>query len=207
MAALSVRIAPFVNQQSTRPNAMEDSIQERGKSLEDAFFRQRDEELLRKLRGDLEKQDASRVLSELTGITAPGVIEQLAAQRIGAETLVSLTMVPLVAVAWADGVIQDSERDAILKAAGQNGIAADSAAAKLLDSWLRNKPSAELHEAWRSYVGALRSTIDPTAFSQMKNTVLARAESVARTAGGILGFAAISASEQRVLDDLNKAFG
>lgn len=186
---------------------MEDSIQERGKSLEDAFFHQRDEELLRKLRGDLDRQDASRVLGELTGITAPGVLERLASQRIGAETLVSLTMVPLVAVAWADGVVQDSERDAILKAASQNGIAADSAAAKLLDSWLRNKPPAELHEAWRSYVGALHSTIDPAAFSQMKNTVLSRAESVARTAGGFLGLAAISASEQRVLDELAKAFG
>jgi hypothetical protein len=185
---------------------MEDSIHERGKSLEDAFFRQRDEELLQRLRGDLERADASRVLGELTGITAPGVIERLASQRISAETLVCLTMVPLVAIAWADGVVQDSEREAILKAAGQNGIATDSSAARLLEAWLKSKPPADLYEAWRSYVGALRSTIDPSAFSQMKNTVISRAESVARTAGGFLGMAAISASEQKILDDLARAF-
>lgn len=185
---------------------MEDSLHERGKSMEDAFFRQRDEELLRRLRSELDRQGARQVLAQVTGIRDESVLDQIISQKVNHETLLCFSLVPLVAVAWADGVIQDQERQAIARAARENGIAEGSAAAALLDAWLAARPPTGLVESWKAYVHALRGVIDQTAFHQLRNSVLQRTEDVASAAGGILGFAAVSESERRVLEDLRSAF-
>jgi uncharacterized membrane protein YebE (DUF533 family) len=56
------------------------------------------------------------------------VLNKLSALGIPSDTLLSLGLVPLVAIAWADGALDDRERSAIIANLGAAGIPADSPA-------------------------------------------------------------------------------
>lgn len=185
---------------------MEDSLRERGKSLEDAFFREMDRKLLQKLRSELQRKNSTEELQRATGISDPAVLSALSAQNINSDTLVCVALVPLVSVAWADGTVQDHERDAILRAAHDQGIDRDSVAHLLLEDWLKKKPGPDLLECWKNYIHGIRSTVEPAVFGQMKALVLGRANDVAKASGGFLGIGSVSDSEQKVLAQLEKAF-
>ena len=186
---------------------MDDSLQRRGQALEELFFQERDKVLLERMRTEIAAKQAREALAEVCGISNEKVLQSLVDQGIAPGTLVSLTMIPLVCVAWADGKIEEKERNAILKAAIDNGIADDSAAYNLLSDWLRSKPGPELMDGWKLYTTSLRCTLDSAAYGQVTSAILERTTEIAKAAGGILGLGAISASEQKILDDLEKAFG
>jgi len=184
------------------------SFSGRRNELEEKFFTQRDEELLRALREKAASQERKRALAEASGIEDEDLLDQLDRLEVCGETLAALSLVPLVAVAWADGKIDAEERRAVLAAAEQRGIERDQAGYQLLDRWLGKKPNARLLEVWRGYVAALVPSLSDTAREALKKDLLGRARAVAEAAGGLLGFGnKISASEQAVLDDLQKAFG
>ena len=98
-------------------------LRDRGRSLEDEFFRREDQRLLAKL-SDLKTAAATReALATASGITTPEVLDRLLALGIKAETVAALSIVPLVEVAWADGSLDARERRAILDRARDSGVA------------------------------------------------------------------------------------
>jgi tellurite resistance protein len=114
-----------------------------------------------------------------------------------------LQLVPLAAVAWADGQIEPRERDAVLKAAAAQGVTPDSVAGQMLNSWLVQQPSAELVNAWTSHMRALWPLLSPKERADIRASALERARSVAEAAGGFLGLTSrISPQEKAVLDGL-----
>ena len=186
---------------------MDGSLFERGKRLEDKFFRDKDRALVEKLRAELSQSEARVSLSGTSGIKDEAVLDSMLENKVTAESLTSISLVPLVAVAWADGIMEAKEQEAIMQAATTAGIAADSAAHELLKSWLDEQPSEQLLQSWKEYVGALKDTLGETAINQLKTTVIGRARQVADAAGGILGFGKTSDKESAVIDELEKAFG
>ena len=186
---------------------MDDSLQRRGQALEDLFFQQRDNVLLERIRTQIVAKQAREALAKVCGISNEKVLKSLVKQGIAPGTLVALTMIPLVYVAWADGKIEAKERNALLKAANENGIRDDSPAFELLSSWLGTKPKPELLDGWKLYTTSLRCTLDSAAYGQVTTAILERTTEIAKSAGGILGLGAISASEKKVLDNLEKALG
>ncbi|MEQ1904061.1 MAG: hypothetical protein ABL888_07765 [Pirellulaceae bacterium] len=186
---------------------MDDALQKRGHALEEIFFQEQNKILLEKLRKEMEGKALRETLSSVSGITDFKALEAMVAIGVNAESLVAMTMIPLVAVAWADGVVQTNEKEAILKAAASNSIDSGSAAHSLLQAWLHDRPSRELMDSWKQYIKALKSAIEPAAFLQIKNTVLSRADEIAKSAGGFLGMAAVSESEKKVLNEMQAAFG
>ncbi len=185
----------------------DDSLRERGQALEDMFFRDRDKKLLEKLRGDLQAKESRQALAAATGMQDEASLDRLLEHGISAETLTSVGLIPLVAVAWADGVMEDKEREAILKAAEQSGISPDQASFQIVSSWLDQRPSDQLLDSWKEYIRAMKPAIDDTAMAQLESSVISRARGVAEAAGGFLGFGnKISDVEQKVLDDLAGAF-
>lgn len=187
---------------------MEDSIHERGKAIEDLFFIQKDQELLAKLKQQMASEESRQALESASGIHDASVLDALLAQHITPETLTSIGLVPLIAVAWADNVIDDAERTAILQAADISGVKLGSPAYAILEHWLTEKPDPKLLDSWKAYVQGLKSTLDSTSFNQLHNQVLQRADKVAKAAGGFLGLGSkVSDAEQRVLDELAAAFG
>lgn len=185
---------------------MDDSLLNRGKTLENQFFREKDTQLLEKLKAEMEGKEAKEALAAASGITDPAVLESLSANNVTAESLTSVSLVPLISVAWADGTIDDKEREAVLKAAAGAGLSAGSAAHDLVTSWLNDRPGSDLMESWKSYVGGLKSTMPAEAFGQVKTSVLKRAKDVADAAGGFLGLGKTSDAESKVIEEMEKAF-
>ena len=186
---------------------MEGSLFERGKALEDRFFSDRDKQLLEQLKQEISQSEGRDALSAASGISDKAVLDAMLESQITAETLTSISLVPLVAVAWADGVMEDKEKAAILKASAGAGISEGSGSYNLLESWLQSKPEGNLLDSWKDYIGALKSSIDETSFNQLRTTILGRAQEVASAAGGILGIGSTSAAETAVMKDLESAFG
>ncbi|MDH3689658.1 MAG: hypothetical protein OEU36_09305 [Gammaproteobacteria bacterium] len=180
---------------------------DRKKALEDSFFAKESDKLRDELKQQEEVKASKESLSEASGITDSAVLEQLIALDIGSDTVAAISLVPLVEVAWADGDVDDKERDAILVAAEAAGIGRDSASGQLLDSWLAERPDRSVLSAWKEYVGALSATLNVEGKNTLKRDLLGRARSVAEAAGGFIGLGnKISKSEQDVLDELDRAF-
>lgn len=184
-------------------------MQERGKSLEEAFFKKQHEEQLAKLRRKQEQQEAREALAAASGITDdPELIDRLAALGIHAETLAALTLIPLVEVAWADGKMEPRERDAILKGAESSGIQPGSSSYGLLEIWTHDRPAQELMDSWKAYIGALVAELSADQKWHLEEKIVGRARAVAEAAGGFLGLGSkVSAEEERVLQELEQAFG
>ena len=181
-------------------------ISTRRRELEEKFFHERDQELLRALREKTASQERKKSLAEASGISDAELLEQLDELDVNPETLAALSLVPLIAVAWADGKIDDKERTAVLEAAEQKGIEAEQPGHQWLKDWLRQKPDARLKEVWKDYVAALTQSLDDPSKKALKEDLLGRARAVAEAAGGLLGFGnKVSTSEQAVLDELEHA--
>jgi len=182
-------------------------LRDRGKSLEDAFFRREDQKLLARLQ-ELRKAELNREeLAKATGISKPEVLDRLLGLGIQTETLAALSIVPLVEVAWADGQLDAKERHAVLEHAGDAGIAKGSAAYGLLEAWLQHRPSQQLLDAWRDLVRAIREQIGAEEAERLKAEIVERARRVARASGGVLGLGSkVSSAEAAMLASLERPF-
>jgi len=184
----------------------EDSLHDRGKAMEDLFFHDVDQKLLEQLKADAEADENRESLMSATGIRDANAIQHLVEQGISVETLASVGLIPLVAVAWADGKMEPNEREAVLKAAAESGIDANNACYQLIAGWLNNRPSDALLASWKEYIGALKSSVDGAAFNQIQTSIVERANQVAAAAGGFLGMGSISDVEKNVIAELSAAF-
>ena len=183
-----------------------DPFRMRGQAMEDLFYKNVDEKLLANVREELKIGKAKEELSAATGIKDDKVLQTMVKYNISAETIVAFAFIPLVAVAWSDGVLEPRERAAIEKAFLAQGVDKNSPAFQLAQHWLVKKPPSDLVETWKSYMQSLKERMDEGTFSQMRTNVLDRATKIAKAAGGFLGFGSkISETEQRVLDDLRNA--
>jgi hypothetical protein len=186
---------------------MDDPIHERGKAIEDLFFAARDQQLLARLREEMASEESREALAGASGVSDPAVLDALLAIEVSPETLTSIGLIPLVAVAWADSVMAEAEKNAILQAADIAGIKIGTASHALLETWLTTAPKPELLAGWKSYIHSLKCTLEPEALFQLKTFILDRAENVAQSAGSFLGLGSkISDSERDVLDELVQAF-
>ena len=116
---------------------------ERGKTLEDEFFRKEDARLIEKLR-ELKAKEATREeLSRISGIKSTAILDRLIQLGVHAETLVALSIVPLAEVAWADGAIDAKEEQAILDRAAKSGVTPGSVSYDLLKAGWSAGPSRD----------------------------------------------------------------
>jgi reactive intermediate/imine deaminase len=97
-----------------------------------------------------------------------------------------MAVVPLIAVAWADGNVQDEERKAINAAAQAAGIQPQDGRYPMLEYWMNKRPGAPLIEAWEHYIKDLCKRLDKPEIEELKHDVLSLAQGVAQAAGGDL---------------------
>lgn len=184
-----------------------DQLHERGQAMEEAFFHDVDKQLIERMKSGMQAAENRTELASATGIQDETVLNELIAQGITAETLASVGLIPLVAVAWADGRVEQKEEEAVLRAARETGIGEDHASLDIVRGWLKNKPDDQLLETWKDYVAALRQTLDPAAIEQIRQSVVGRAQRVAESAGGFLGIInTVDPAEREIIGELNEAF-
>ncbi|MEZ4368477.1 MAG: hypothetical protein R2939_19690, partial [Kofleriaceae bacterium] len=155
------------------------------------------------------QQDAKATRDELrraSGMTDDAVLDQLVALGLRGNTVAALSLVPLIWVAWADGSIQENERETILQGAHGKGLERGTDGHALLTSWLAKRPEPGLFDAWRSYVKALASELNDEQNRKLKNEIVGFAKLIASVDGGFLGIRKVSAAEEKTLADIEATF-
>jgi tellurite resistance protein len=182
-----------------------DSLAERGKELEEAFFRQMNQKLTDKLQAENKKKLDKEGITKLTGISSDELLDQLLELNLGVSTVTALGLLPVVEVAWADGHIDPKEAKAVTEAAQQAGLT--GAALEFVEHWLTEHPPKATFELWKRYISAVVSRLGEEEKTLMKNEVVGRARHVAEVSGGFLGLGhKVSKEEQAVLEKIAQAF-
>ncbi len=184
-----------------------DVLGDRRKGFEEECFRRQEAALLQRLRHEEARRSARQALAAASHLTDEVLLDQLAALGIKPETLVVLSLVPLVEIAWADGTLQASERQAILEAARMAGLVRGSGGDRLLQGCLSEPPPAHLRTLWVQYIKALRVGLSDEEREALKVDLVERARRVAGAAGGFIGMGPkLSSKEAALLADFARAF-
>jgi hypothetical protein len=186
----------------------DNEISKHRQELHDAFFPDRDQELLDFLQFEsdsLEEPESSRLLA-LAGVHDAKVAEAIQQAGVTSASMTAFMLLPLVRLAWADSKLQNGEFESLLKAAEDDGIQYGTPAYRLLNRWLEEKPTQLMLDAWWKYAQALTRELDEASLSVFREATLGRARRLAQSSGGIFGMGEkISESERHVLDDLTHA--
>jgi hypothetical protein len=170
------------------------------KILEDRFFFSESLVLKEQLAQLKRKRESAEALSIVSGIVNESVLMEFVALGIRPEIMAAMCLVPIIEVAWADGVIDDKERQAVLDGARQHGFAEDHA---ILCEWLKHPPTPPLMDAWLKYMQSLGEILSKETFIALKADVISHANDVAKSSGSFLGLTnPISPAEQAVLDTM-----
>ena len=162
-------------------------------------------ELLEHFRKKDGREAQREALREVVRIHDQAFLDRLLAMNIGPEKALALRLVPLVFVAWADGAPDEREREAVLRAAGEQGLAAERVSRDLLAGWLSKRPDPRLLEIWKSEVGRVWNRFTTDEQLKMRHNLLGTAREVAEAAGSFLGLTSgISAAEKTVLSELER---
>jgi hypothetical protein len=182
-------------------------LRDREHALEEAFFAQQDQALLRRLKEADAKKSNKEALAAASGIADDALLEKLVGLGVDGATVHALSLVPLVLVAWADGEVDAKERGAVLQGAAQEGVEQNGPASQLLERWLTMRPPPQLLATWTDYIRAISTTLGVDARHEFKSSLLGRARAVAEAAGGFLGAGwKTSPAEKEILAKLEKAF-
>jgi hypothetical protein len=179
-------------------------LKSRGEALVEEFYRWQPLEAVRKVspgRPATKEQE----ISLASGITDRGVLRLLADLDVSSSVVAALALVPLVEVAWADGELAPEERASVLRASEEQGIRPGSRAHALLSTWMENRPTQALFDAWQAYIEAVFEPMVPEERERLCTDLVGRAREVALAAGHRGGPGSISAEEQRALERLEEA--
>jgi len=175
-------------------------------ALENAFFQKHDAQLVEKMRQELSRMEEELKLTKVSGILNEKVLTDLVKVGVRSETLMAMRLVPMVAVAWADRILSQEERAAILKAAAEVDIVPGTAAYGLLASWLEQSPDLRVINAWKDYVKEAARVMPAEALKELRERTATLCHLVAKAAGGVLGIKPISAAEQAAIQDFVGTF-
>jgi len=135
------------------------------------------------------------------------LIAELEGLGLDRDSYRAVLLLPLVQVAWADGVVQASERELILRVALEYGLLSGRAG-EVLTSWLDTCPTPERIAHGRRLLVALSmrhrglgSELGPATLSEIQSLCV----DVARAAGGLLDtFFTVDANEHMALSEISR---
>jgi hypothetical protein len=176
-----------------------DAFADRGKGLEEEYFRKREQELVEKLRRRADEDATKQRLGEQAGVADEEILRDLQALGYTPETVAVLHLMPLVQVAWAEGGVSDRERELIVEAARARGIEAGTPADAQLSEWLTARPSEALFERNLRVIRAILAARPAAEGEASRSDLLATATAIAEASGGVLGFRSVSSEERALL--------
>jgi hypothetical protein len=185
---------------------VEEFLGDRKRAMEEEFFRKQEKALIERQRAEQARKTARQALADAAGLADDAVLDRLVELGIHPDSVLALRLVPLVAIAWADGHMDARERQALLSGLTAAGLAPGSAAYGLVQGWLQGPPPPALLEAWSAYTTGLAAKLPPAERAKLRESVLGQARAVAEAAGGFLGVGKISTGEEAILRRLERAF-
>lgn len=180
-----------------------DSLAERGRALEEEYFRKKDRELVEKMRLAASADEARARLGEATGLSDPAVLQELQELGFTGDTVRLVPLVPVVQMAWAEGGVSARERELLVQIARRRGIEEGSPADRQLSAWMAQRPAeAVFASAGRLIRALLEAGGSPVASGLTADDLVHQAEQIAAASGGILGIGRVSAEERALLSQL-----
>jgi tellurite resistance protein len=133
------------------------------------------------------------------------LLERLSYLGIDEMNYKALPLLALVQVAWADGEIQPAERSLILELAREKwGLGEEGKI--LLNNWLHFRPTdAYIQRGQQAMVVLAARERGLRLETDQLGDVVGLATDVAKAAGGLFGFGAISSSESAAIQDIARA--
>ena len=180
-------------------------LADRGRALEDEYFRRVERESLVKAQRTTVRDKERRELEELSGL-APAAVEALQAHGFTAETIVLLPLVPLIQIAWAEGGISDMERAIITQFARERSIVHGTSADQQLGAWLADPPRTEVFTGTSRLVGFMLEGTGSVVDGLTAHTLLEYGERIAAASGGFFGLGRIGVGERELLDQIARDF-
>ncbi|MEK6299855.1 MAG: hypothetical protein AABO41_03965 [Acidobacteriota bacterium] len=180
-----------------------DSFTDFRRSQEEEYFRKREAELLAKMKQRLRLEAERKELADVIGVADEDVLGHLQELGFTRDTVLLLYIVPLVAVAWADGAIASRERDQIFEVARLRGIESGSTAYDQLAAWLNKPPPEEFFREALRIISILLRSLPPEEQEAGKRDLVSYSTLVASASGGILGVGSkISSAERAVIESI-----
>lgn len=168
----------------------------RRRGLEEEFFRAENARLLDKLHARQERND----YKSKTGIRDDRLVDSLIAHKISPDTMVTVELVPLIYVAWADGTLDKKEHRAIISAAEKYGVVRNSPGYDSLEYWVQNRPGEDLLEMWTLYIKEFCSRMAPDVVQVFTENLLTFTRKVAEASGLFPGIDKVSSDEARMIE-------
>lgn len=183
-----------------------DALDDRRAGYEAGYFRNKDAQLVAKLKSVFDAKHTKEEFKQLLGITDEAALDKLVAIIERKELLSAFKLYPLVEVAWADGKVDEKEVAAIESAAVKVGIPRDGAAFGRLREWIREGPKDGPRAVWKLYAGQLRKTLTKEELNTFRTDLLNFANKVAEASGGFLSFFGnTSSDESKVIRTIEQA--
>lgn len=176
-----------------------DAMHERGRSLEEDFFRRRDRELVEKIRKAAEAEASRQGLGQKTGLADPALLAELQELGFTPDTVVLLPIVPAVQMAWAEGGVTRDEAELLLALARARGVTEGSPAHSQLLHWIATKPEDEVFARAGRLIAAVLASGGEAAANLTAADLVADAERIASASGGLFGLGRISVEEKKLL--------
>ena len=174
-----------------------DSLAERGRALEEDFFRKKDRELIERVAAT-QTSPTSQAPAPLADARA---LQELHDLGFTVETVALLPLMPALQTAWAEGGVNAADRQLLLSVARARGIANGSAALQQLTVWSGRRPDDAVFSHANRLIRALLDVGTPG--TAQSADVVTAAEQIA-AAGSILGLAPLSAEEKTLVAQLRR---
>lgn len=185
-----------------------DAFTEREHSIEEAYFKKRDQELLDQLHQQKALEAERQQMAEAIGVNDQDLLGALQDLGFHLDTVQLLHIVPLVQVAWAQDGIADIERERILKFAHIRGIDPGSNAYQQLTQWLAVKPSEAFFENTLRAIGLVMSTLPPAEREASQKDLINYCTQIASSVGRrLLGLSETTKEEREVIRHIAEEIG
>ena len=180
----------------------EHPLGDRGRTLEEDYFRKKDRELVEKMQRATAAADARRELSSRSGVQDPQMLEELEALGFTPDTVPLLPFVPLVQMAWAEGGVSAAERALIVQLARTRGIDEGSQADRQLAAWLAERPASQVFARASRLIRAMLDAPAAGSDALTADELVKHCEAIAAASGGMFGINRVSSEERALLQAL-----
>lgn len=167
------------------------------RAQEESYFHRQDQKLIDQMREKLARERSAEDIRAETGLTDDALVEQLAALGVKKATIPVLHLVPLLQVAWADGEIQDGERELLLEAAEATGVT-EGEAREAFEGMLVKRPPQAYFDAAISFIRHMVAALPGGESAKAKANLVDLAYQIADASGGVFGLWGRVGDEEKV---------
>jgi hypothetical protein len=179
-----------------------DMIRERGRSLEEDYFRKKDRELIEKMRQASAAEQDRQEMAKKIGLDDPALLQELKELGFTPDTVSLLPLVPVLRMAWAEGGITGAERDLLVRLARSRGIPEGSEADRQLAAWMSRQPDESVFARAGRLIRAMLDSRSPETSDLSVDELVEYCERIAAASGGIFGIGRVSAEEKKLLSSI-----